>query len=88
MMFVCFVVGDDGEDHRCLTGVITEARLLRDENLLAEHENVWLEEMFDWFYDNVPVPPYSSNNGPKGVATHPGLCSVLFLPPIDGVERH
>ena len=68
MMFVRFVVGDDGEDHRYLTGVITEARLLRDENLLAEYENVWLEEMFDWFYDNVPVPPYSSNNWPKGIA--------------------
>lgn len=67
-MFVRFVVGGDGEDHRYLTGVITEARLLRDVNLLAEHENVWLEEIFDWFNDNVPVPPYSSSDWPEDVA--------------------
>jgi hypothetical protein len=67
-MYVRFVVGRDGEDHRFLTGVITEARLLRDEGLLLPHETDWLEELFEWFNDNVPVPPYSSSNWPDDVA--------------------
>jgi hypothetical protein len=30
LMFIRFVVGGDAEHHRSLTGIITEARLLRD----------------------------------------------------------
>jgi len=36
-MFVRFVVGTDGENHRWLTGIITEARLLRDRGRLAPY---------------------------------------------------
>ena len=67
-MFVRFVVGGDGEDHRYLTGVITEARLLRDEGRLTEYESAWLEQIFQWFNQSMPVPPYSSNDWPDDVA--------------------
>ena len=67
-MYVRFVVGGDGEDHRRQTGVIAETRLLRDEGRLTDYENAWLDQIFAWFNDNVPVPPYSSKDWPRDVA--------------------
>lgn len=37
-MFIRFVVGAEGEHHRLLTGIFTEARILRDENKLEPYE--------------------------------------------------
>lgn len=67
-MYVRFVVGDDGEDHRFLTGVIAEARTLRDSGGMSAHESEWLEDIFAWFNDNVRVSPYSSSAWPDDVA--------------------
>ena len=64
-MFIRFVVGTDDEDHRLLTGVITEARLLRDENQLYPYEEEWLEEIYDWFNSCLPMPPFSTGRFPK-----------------------
>ena len=61
-MYIRFVVGNDDEDHRRLTGVITEARLLREQGELQAYEIAWLEETFAWFNDNIPCPPFSTNN--------------------------
>ena len=47
-MFIRFVVGADDEDHRLLTGVITEARFLLDKDELEEDQVGWLEETFSW----------------------------------------
>ena|ERR1035441_3575372 len=63
-MFIRFVVGGDREHHRFLTGLITEARLLRDRGGLNEHEVHLLEEIYAWFNSNIPVPPFSSTNWP------------------------
>ena len=35
-MFIRFVVGGDAEHHQSLTGIITEARLLRDKGGLTQ----------------------------------------------------
>src|SRR5262245_45663800 len=59
-MFVRLVVGKEGEDHRELTGVITEARELRDSGRLASYESDLLEEVYEWLNTNLPVPPYST----------------------------
>ena len=59
-MFLRFVVGGDGDHHRLLTGVVTEARLLRDRGELSSHETEWLEEIYEWLNDNLPCPPFSS----------------------------
>lgn len=59
-MFVRFVVGADDEDHRSLTGVLAEARLLRDENELYPYEEGWLQEIYDWFNSCLPTPPFST----------------------------
>jgi hypothetical protein len=59
-VYVRFVVGADGENHRQLTGILTEARLLRDAGLLSAGESQRLEHAYDWFNTHVPVPPFST----------------------------
>ena len=61
-MFIRFVVGEDAEHHRSLTGIITEARLLRDKGDLNQNQMSWLEEVYAWFNATVPVPPFSSSS--------------------------
>ena len=53
-------VGADDEHHRALTGVITEARILLDENSLEPYEEEWLEDIYDWLNAHLPCPPFSS----------------------------
>jgi hypothetical protein len=68
-MFVRFVVGTDGENHRWLTGIITEARLLRDRGRLAPYQSSWLEDTFAWLNFHLPCPPFSTSNwGPDAVS--------------------
>src|SRR6266849_3866532 len=64
-MFIRFVVGEDREHHRSLTGIITEARLLRDKGGLNQDQVSWLEEVYLWFNTNLPTPPFSSSNWPS-----------------------
>jgi hypothetical protein len=68
-MFIRFVVGGDGDHHRSLTGIITEARLLRDRGGLDQDQVSWLEEAYAWFNANLPVPPFSSSNWPRDAVT-------------------
>ncbi|HVJ55128.1 MAG TPA: hypothetical protein VM689_21895 [Aliidongia sp.] len=60
-MFIRFVVGLDDEHHRWLTGIITEARLLRDRGALSSHESAWLDETYDWFNTHLPCPPFAGS---------------------------
>ena len=69
LMFIRFVVGGDGEHHRSLTGIITEARLLRDAGGLNQDQVCWLEDAYVWFNANLPVPPFSSSDWPRDAAT-------------------
>jgi hypothetical protein len=57
-MFVRFVVGADTENAAWLTGVLTAARLLRDQGELYSYESERLEEIFDWFNEHLPCPPF------------------------------
>ncbi len=59
-MFVRFVVGSDGQHHKQLTGVFTEARLLRERGELTDEEDALLSELYEWFNEYVPVPPFSA----------------------------
>lgn len=68
-MFVRFVVGTDGENHRWLTGIITEARLLRDRGRLAPYHQASLENAYAWLNAHLPVPPFSRSDwGPEAVS--------------------
>lgn len=64
-MFVRFVVGSDGQHHKELTGILTEARLLRDRDQLTADEGARLEELYGWFNTHVPVPPFASGRFPR-----------------------
>ena len=60
-MFVRFVVGGEAENGAWLTGIITEARLLRDRGELDRHEADHLDSIYDWFNENLPCPPFERN---------------------------
>lgn len=66
-MFVRFVVGFDGEHHRELTGIVTEARWLRDAGRLSAEEAARLEESYNWLNEHLPVPPFSTRSWPRDV---------------------
>lgn len=57
-MYVRFVVGAAAEDANSLTGVITMARILRDEGQVHEYEAAVLNEAFAWFNEHLPCPPF------------------------------
>jgi len=57
-MYLRFVQGADSEDARWLTGVITAARVLRDDARLEPHQIDVVNESFDWFNAHVPCPPF------------------------------
>lgn len=59
-MFIRFVVGGEDESHRLLTGLVTEARMLRDGGELASYEIELLEATYDWLNERLPCPPFST----------------------------
>ncbi len=68
-MFIRFVVGTDGEHHRWLTGIVTEARLLRDSGQLSLHEETSLEDAYAWLNAHLPCPPFSTSGwGPEAIS--------------------
>lgn len=64
-MFIRFVVGEDDEHHKSLTGIVTEARLLRDRGLLNENEAKHLEEIYEELNERLPVRPFTNSRWPK-----------------------
>jgi hypothetical protein len=64
-VFLRFVVGSDGQHHKELTGIFTEARFLRERGGLTEEEETRLEALYEWFNAHVPVPPFSSGTLPR-----------------------
>lgn len=59
-MFIRFVVGADDENHRSLSGIFTEANLLKEDGNLSPYEEEWLEEVFGWFNSHLPCPPFAA----------------------------
>lgn len=68
-MYIRFVVGTESERHRTLTGIITEARLLRDRGELEAYEVNLLEKIFDWLNEHLPCPPFEANKWPKAAVS-------------------
>lgn len=59
-MYIRFVVGGAEENHRVLTGLVTEARMLRDRGELSHDEEQQLESVFTWLNTHLPCPPFST----------------------------
>ena len=57
-MYLRFVVGADVENAAWLTGVFTASRILRDEGDLYSYESERLEDIYDWFNEHLPCPPF------------------------------
>ncbi len=72
-MFLRFVVGADSENAAWLTGVITMARILRDEGELYGYEADLLKATFDWLNRNLPCPPFGEKLG-SGEWTPDAVC--------------
>ena len=64
-MYIRFVAGTEDEHHRLLTGIFTECRFLKDDGILAPHEEQWLEDLYAWFNENLPCPPFGASNWPR-----------------------
>ena len=57
-MFVRFVAGTDDENAFWLDGIFTAAARLCAEDQLYSFEMEWLEQVFTWFGEDLPVPPF------------------------------
>lgn len=57
--FIRFVVGADDEDADRLDGLFVMSRQLRDRGRLEPHEVEWLDQIYEWFNDQLPCPPFS-----------------------------
>lgn len=68
-MYIRFVVGSDGCDHRHLTGVITEARWLLDDGVLASYEEDIVRSAFGSLNASLPCPPFGSQGWPMDVTS-------------------
>lgn len=59
--YVRFVVGADCENPHRLSGLFCHARALRDDGVLQSYEVEWLNEVFAWFNNHLPCPPFLAN---------------------------
>lgn len=57
-IFVRFVTGAEDENAYRLKGIFTAAYLLRHKREFHDYESDWLEEIFEWFNQNLPTPPF------------------------------
>jgi hypothetical protein len=57
-VYVRFVAGAPAENPYWSTGVVTTARILRDERKLESYEVERLEEIYVWFNEHLPCPPF------------------------------
>jgi hypothetical protein len=60
-MYLRFVEGGDAEDWRWLTGVITAARILKEEGRLEPYQVDIVEATYDWLNEHIPCPPFERN---------------------------
>ncbi len=58
-MYLRFVVGSDDENAYWLDGIFTRARLLDEAGELYAYESARLSEVFAWFNENLPCPPFA-----------------------------
>jgi len=91
-MFIRFVVGGEDEHHKLLTGIVTEARLLRDRGDLSVYEEELLEETYAWLNSYLPCPPFATSGWSRDAVTwfkHSALESIKKMRILaDLLEQH
>ena len=91
-MFIRFVVGGKDEHHKLLTGIVTEARLLRERGDLSVYEEELLEETYAWLNSYLPCPPFATSGWSRDAVTwfkHSALESIKKMRILaDLLEQH
>jgi hypothetical protein len=59
--FIRFVVGTEQDNPYLSTGVFTIARILRDDGELQPYAVEIVNEVFEWFNESIPCPPFTEN---------------------------
>lgn len=59
MMYVRFVAGDCYDDAYWATGVLCNARAMKDDGRLDPWADERVQEIFDWFNTNLPCPNWT-----------------------------
>jgi hypothetical protein len=62
MIFIRFVVGSESDSPRTQSGLFTEVEYLRKNDKLQPYQVDMVKDIFKYFNDNLPVPPYSTKN--------------------------
>jgi hypothetical protein len=62
MIFIRFVVGSESDSPRTQSGLFTEIEYLRKNDKLQPYQVDMVKDIFKYFNDNLPVPPYSTKN--------------------------
>lgn len=69
MSYIRFVVGTESEAPSKLVGLLTEVEHLRKGGLLEDYQSKMALEIFDYYNENLPCPPFSDKNwSPKAVS--------------------
>jgi len=58
-VYIRFVVGSDSDSPRTQSGLFTEAEYLRKKGLLESYQEKIVKDIFKFFNDNLPCPPYN-----------------------------
>ncbi len=59
--FIRYIGGTPQDNPYLATGIITLARILRDEGKLQPYAVELVNEFFEWFNESIPCPPFTEN---------------------------
>ena len=59
MNYVRFVAGTNRDHPPTQHGVVTELRMLKESGMLAAYEVEHIDELFEWFNEELSCPPFS-----------------------------
>jgi len=62
MRYIRFVAGTNRELPSRQHGVVTELRMLRDSGEVADYEIDHINELFEWFNEGLPCPPFEKSD--------------------------
>jgi hypothetical protein len=60
-MYLRFIIGDELDEAKYLHGPFSELASLKKKSLLEDHELIVAEDVFEWFNENLPCPPWTDS---------------------------
>ena len=68
-MYLRFIAGAELESPTKQDGLFTEVEYLRKSSKLESYQIEYVKEIFKYFNDNLPVPPFSSKRWPTNAVS-------------------